>query len=259
MYKEITGFEQPSPGAKLWRYMDFMKFIDLLDRKELFFARGDKLDDAFEGSLPRVNSPARSHLFPHDAPEERIEEVRQAILNIFKSSRSSISVNCWHENEYESAAMWQLYAKDNGGIAVRTTFKSFSESFIGNEEVSGGKVKYIDYDSTTSSDNEEDLPLGNVLHPFLYKRPYFEYEQEVRATVMSTLQLVLGEDTSLNFVGSGTYVRVDVDKLIEEVVLSPYAASWHHELVCSVAQKYGLKAPIRRSSVRDKPTWDLHQ
>ena len=256
MYKRLSGFEQPSPDSKLWRYMDFMKFIDLLDRRELFFARGDQLDDPFEGSLPKVNSPVRPHLFGQDAPDEMIKEASQAILNIFKKSRASIMVNCWHENEYESAAMWKLYTKDNGGIAVSTNYRDFTESFICAEEVYVGKVKYIDFDSSSSSDDEHDLPLGNVHHPFMYKRPLFEYEHEVRATVMSTLQLVLGDDSPPYYVGSGTYVEVDLGKLVKDVVISPYAETWHHKLVSTVAKKYGLKASIRSSSLFDTPTWE---
>ena len=255
MYKELSGFEQPHPDSKLWRYMDFTKFISLLDLQSLFFVRGDKLDDPFEGSFPKVNSPVRPHLFGKDVPEQMLKEASQAIIDIFKKARPSILVNCWHENEYESAAMWKLYARDNDGIAVRTNFRHFTESFIGEEEIYVGKVKYIDFGSPSPPDDEDNLPLGNVHHPFMYKRPHFEYEHEVRATVTSTLQLVLGDDAPPYYVGSGIYEKVDLDKLVEEIVISPYAEEWFHELVQSVAERYGLKAPIRSSSLSDKPTW----
>ena len=145
--------------------------------------------------------------------------------------------------------MWKLYARDNGGVAVRTRFSILTKSFIDEEDVYVGKVKYIDYDTTASSER-------SVLHPFMYKRPHFEYEQEVRATMMSKLQLVLGDDSPPYFVGPGTYARVDLDQLIEEVVISPYAEDWLHELIYSVTQRYGLKAPIRGSSLSDSPTWE---
>src|SRR3954466_4331681 len=43
------------PDGFIWRYMDFTKFVDLLDSKRLFFSRGDLLGDPFECSYPRGN------------------------------------------------------------------------------------------------------------------------------------------------------------------------------------------------------------
>jgi hypothetical protein len=39
----------------IWRYMDFTKFVSLLDRSALFFARADKFKDQFEGSWTKKN------------------------------------------------------------------------------------------------------------------------------------------------------------------------------------------------------------
>ncbi|KAF5417648.1 MAG: hypothetical protein C5S38_01290 [Candidatus Methanophagaceae archaeon] len=51
MYKEHPAFEKPSDeDIKIWRYIDFTKFVSLLDKKALFFARADRLSDSFEGS-----------------------------------------------------------------------------------------------------------------------------------------------------------------------------------------------------------------
>lgn len=41
-------------------------------------------------------------------------------------------ISCWHMNEYESAAMWKLYAKSSDAIAIQTTFQKLCES-IGDE------------------------------------------------------------------------------------------------------------------------------
>jgi hypothetical protein len=46
-------FEPPDGHAQLWRYMDFIKFVSLLDTAELNFSRSDMLGDPFEGSLPK--------------------------------------------------------------------------------------------------------------------------------------------------------------------------------------------------------------
>ena len=36
-------------------------------------------------------------------------------------------INCWHESDHESAAMWKLYAKDDNGIAIKTDFDSLAK------------------------------------------------------------------------------------------------------------------------------------
>src|SRR5258705_185923 len=35
----------------------------------------------------------------------------------------------WHMNEFESAAMWQLYANFDEGIAIRSTYKRLRDCF----------------------------------------------------------------------------------------------------------------------------------
>ena len=56
-----------------------------------------------------------------------------------------VAVNCWHENEHESAAMWKLYIKSVEGIAIQSTYSKLKKSFINDEIIFIGKVKYIDY------------------------------------------------------------------------------------------------------------------
>lgn len=38
MSEEIIRYEEVSPTAKLWRYMDLAKFISLIGKKKLYFA-----------------------------------------------------------------------------------------------------------------------------------------------------------------------------------------------------------------------------
>ena len=38
MYKEHPSFDPPADDAVLWRYLDFTKFVSLLDKRALFLA-----------------------------------------------------------------------------------------------------------------------------------------------------------------------------------------------------------------------------
>ena len=47
------------PATQIWRYTDFTKFVDLLERRALFFGRADAMDDPFEGTYTRPNMDER--------------------------------------------------------------------------------------------------------------------------------------------------------------------------------------------------------
>ena len=61
-YKECDYLTTPTDEAILWRYMDFTKFVSLLDKQALFFASITSLEDPFEGSLPVANMNVRKDL-----------------------------------------------------------------------------------------------------------------------------------------------------------------------------------------------------
>jgi hypothetical protein len=125
MYEAHPEFTQPSnEQVKVWRYMDFTKFVSLLDSQQLYFTRVDKFDDPFEGSLPKINVAARQHF-----PDGITPEVREALIKVMANTGEINqkwprfhAINCWHMNEHESAAMWKLYLKSNEGISIQSTY-----------------------------------------------------------------------------------------------------------------------------------------
>src|SRR4030066_2211573 len=127
-------FLPPSETAiPIWRYMDFTKFVSMLENQGLFFSRADKLDDPFEGSYSLGNKNLRHEVYK----EYKISESAFKTLSQFRSwVRKWTMVNCWHINTYESAAMWKLYTKSNEAIAVKSTYQQLwdcldSECFVG--------------------------------------------------------------------------------------------------------------------------------
>ena len=64
-----------------------------------------------------------------------------------------------------------------------------------------------------------------------------------------------GLDLSVATYDTGTYLDVDISRLIHEVKVAPFAADWFVELVQSVADHYGLNAPINKSALYGEPTW----
>lgn len=254
MYKEHPTFAPPLPDAGLWRYLTFTKFVSLLDRRAVFFARADKLNDPFEGAFPMANLDLRRQNFK--ASVEQYPFLNFKIFQLqdvpIKDLRCFTLISCWYEGDHESAAMWSQYSGAQEGIAIRTDFNSLAESLIDDRGIYIGQVSYIDYAKDSILDD-------NLFEPFLYKRKSFEHEREVRALIF---ELPSHEgthtgplDMSQALYPIGTYCKVDLSLLVSEVVVAPYAPDWFLELTVSVADRYGLQAPVSRSSIADEPTW----
>ena len=244
MYARRNSLMAPAEDAILWRYMTFTKFASLLSKKALFFARADKLEDPFEGSFSVLNLELSPVIYGNMPPEY------QEILRItFRNLPRFTLINCWHENETESDAMWKLYSGNGEGIAIKTTYCSLKESLTGQEQVFIGKVNYVDYDTTVIRQND-------TVAPFIHKRRGFEHEREVRAIIRKPHvvdnQIIADGPDICNV---GIYHDVDIDTLVQEVFVPPYAEDWFRELVQTTAENYGLQAPVNKSSLSSLPVW----
>ena len=244
MYKEHPNFEPPEDDAVLWRYMDFTKFVSLLETQSLFFASADKLGDPFEGAYSKVNVALRPMLYEGKIPESAL----RLWAAFAKETRRFTKISCWHEADHESAAMWRLYSREHDGIAIKTDFKSLNQSFTCSDSIFIGKVKYVDYDRTF-------IPEGSTFFPYLHKRQSFEHEREVRA-ITQNLPVRDGKiDLSQEVSVIGAYYTVNISLLIKEVIVAPYADDWFVKLVQLVAARYDLRANVNRSGLAELPTW----
>src|SRR3990172_7066486 len=189
-----------NPNIKIWRYMDFTKYLSFLEKRALFFTRSDKFDDPYEGSTTQANVTNRSTVYKNASPSW----LEQWSL----WSRQWTYINCWHMNEYESAAMWSLYAKTNEAIAIQSTYQRLFDCLPPKTYV--GKVHYIDYD-------KDWLPEGNTFFPYVHKRKSFEHEQELRAVIQ---EIPLNESGGFDKLKvnpeSGRVINVDAQNLAEK-------------------------------------------
>ena len=246
MYEEHPVFEPPeNEDVKIWRYMDFTKFVSLLDKNSLFFSRADRLDDPFEGSYSKANVELRPKVYEGNIPQHIFNQLGKFI----KSLKKFTAINSWHLNEHESAAMWKLYLKTNEGIAVQSTFARLKTSLKDkSHNIYIGKVKYIDYE-------KDWIPENNYFYPFIHKRKSFEHERELRALI----QEIPAKDGDLNLSKPlfeyGLGVPIDLDILIEKIYVAPICPDWLFDLVKSVANKYELNKEVLRSSLEDVPIY----
>jgi hypothetical protein len=254
MYKEHDTFSQPAnENEKVWRYMDFTKFVSLIELGSLYFTRADEFEDPFEGSYPKKNIEERQ-LIPDAVPDECRDAVREAVAQIGISNRHwlrYVAVNCWHLNPHESAAMWKLYLKSNEGIAIQSTYQKLRDSFSKvKEDVFVGQVMYIDYDT-------EWFAPDNLLAPFVHKRRSFEHEREVRAVVMRwpIRHDRTGLDYSLEAIMHGLSIPVDLSNLIDCVYVAPDTPPCFADLVRSVIKHYGYSFTAVQSDLNRTPLY----
>jgi hypothetical protein len=230
--------------------LDFTKFVSLLDKHALFFARSDKLADPFEGSYSRANVVLRPIVYRDRIPEDALRS-----MSMFsKEVRRFTIINSWNMSEFENAAMWKLYLTGNEGVAIQSTFNRLARSFDSymQDDVFIGQVKYIDYET-------EWLPEGNSFYPFLHKRKSFEHEHELRAIIIRipTKQGKGGSEMDLqkDMFEAGAYVAVNLGTLVERVFVSPASSSWFSDLVRSVVKKYSLPKEVIQSSLDSSPVF----
>jgi hypothetical protein len=241
-------FKQPAdPGIPIWRYMDFTKFVAMLETRALFFARSDKLGDPFEGSSSRGNSLLRPIIYKEmyeKLPAQTLEKINSGQADFAKWQRQWTFINCWHMNATESAAMWRLYAKSNEAIAIRSSF--FRLANVLDDKTYVGRVEYIDFE-------RDWMPEGNAFYPFVHKRRSFAHETEIRALFTQWPTTDEGLDFKAEPPTAGLEKPVNVDELIEQVYVAPTAPGWFRELVQQVSSRYGPQKPILQSSLDAEP------
>jgi hypothetical protein len=255
-----TVFTAPqNPDTQIWRYMGFTKFVSMLQNAGLYFSRSDKLGDQFEGFYPQGTEDA------HRGTREIIGETfGNLAINYLRNldryrveiAQRYVMVNCWHMNRDESAAMWKIYGNSNEAVAIRSTYSALRRCLDSSIDIS-----VVDYVSDKEFVSEFSAsPEQRIFIPFVHKREYFTYEQELRA-IFSELskdeRISIIKDPKVKIATTprdeGAWKQVDLNELIDAVFVAPTAPIWFKDLVHQVSEKFGLnKTPIQ-SSLDKKP------
>ena len=216
----------PRENTVVWRYMDFAKFVEMLETRTLWFARLDQLEDPLEGTHT-------------DAELARIKKSlgkskAKSLIKIFRYARRELFVSCWHAGSAESLAMWDLYGKSSGIVAIKSTVGRLREAAVTcSEPVFVSRVKYIDW---------SDAPgLDNVLVACSRKDLSYRHESEVRV-------IIFGMAAERNKGKLGISLPVSLNRLITEVMVGPREQKWIPRLVERIMKRYGLPQPVIASN-----------
>jgi hypothetical protein len=103
----------------------------------LYFTSADKFTDPFEGHYAYNYLSRLQGFLPGNLTKVELNK----IYSIFLEMRVHTYLNCWHLNDYESAAMWDIYQRNNDAIAIQSTYTKLCNSLIQKEpDVFVGKV-----------------------------------------------------------------------------------------------------------------------
>jgi hypothetical protein len=222
----------PPDDVTVWRYMDLSKFLSLLYDKALWLTRVDCLGDPLEGSLPA----------PEFALKEAMKEELEGASGLRREMLQCVYASCWHMSEYESAAMWKLYAQSSDAIAIKSTVGLLMQALP--DWVFFSVIKYLDYDR-----DKFDTDNWNFLDAFLHKRLSFQHEQEFRAFAHSLYEANPDVECARDASGMGVRAPVDVNAVVQAVHVSPTAPDWFMSVVQRAAETGGLKAQVVKSGL----------
>jgi hypothetical protein len=113
-------------------------------------------------------------------------------------------------NEFESLAMWKLYAAHHESVCIQSTYEKLARLLP--EQCFLGTVNYIDYSS-------QFIDLDNALNYIVHKRKGFDHERELRAVLWTGADDT--RDAFISIGGKGLLVPIDIGKLIETIFISP--------------------------------------
>ena len=220
--------KEPPKDSVLWRFMDLRKFRDLMASEEIYFRRADLFTDKSEGLPPEDYALRVLGLDPFNIDDRRQLNNH---LGSLAQHRESCYVSCWYlfAQGLETLDMWELYGHD--GVAVVTRYDLLYHALNGlSDEAQLGQIQY-------GTDHLTDR--FNGLEFVTTKQQKYALDCEVRSLITAYDPLASGN----RHIGLDNYPhphplpmnprnawvpdckrrRIDLRKLITDVVISPWA------------------------------------
>lgn len=270
------------------RYIDFPKFVNLVQSRALYLSKMSMFEDALEGGLtaldmfkisniPSVLDLAVNGLWPKvdeskKEREVRLREAEEATLKInerrfqtpfgeylcneaekiFPLCRDWIYVSCWHQSEHECAAMWKLFGKDKNSLCLFSSIEKLEEALTVDDSCDSLRVAPIKYISHAKEQFDAD-----ALSPFISKAKPYSFERETRVIAWDS-KIDLSESPDNQRLGVSLEANLEI--LIDKVVISPYADPWFKESVKEFCRDSELgDIEVEDSELNMKPNTDISQ
>jgi hypothetical protein len=242
---------QPAnPDVVIWRFMSINKFRDLITTSKLYFQRSDLFpQDENEGLPPENYLCAVFGLDRLFLPDRRRLDHELGTLAEF---REGFYVSCWHLFRSETDRMWNEYGNDGVAICSRySLLKSALDAMP--DEAFLGLVWYGDKHLNGEY---------NLLRFIMTKREKYKDDQEVRAMLWirdphATINRHWDAENRPHRIPppppdrvlSGHKRRVDLQTLITEIVVTPWASPAVFNEVHRLVTNNGYSIPVQPSGL----------
>lgn len=253
---DITESELDIP---IWRYMDFSKYMDILENSCLFFSTINGFEDRLEGfnnaliegisyKLDTSGGTARlistKEQLTHPVEIDNAVRIKTFLKVTEANYKASIGVSCWRIDPFESHSMWKSYVKSNEGVAIKSSVRLIKDSVQLKhlQNLKAIKIQYTDYDTEVI-----DM-IKSVGVSVYHKSKYFEYEKELRFIFNEIISENPYNCKSMS--EPGINIPINTNKFINEVIVSPYAPIWFFSLVNKISRHYGLSVPVTMSGIQ---------
>ncbi|SRR6266446_113115 len=241
--------EPENQDAVIWRFINMKKFRDLMTTSELYFCRADLFHDESEG-LPPENYKPFPHLNPLDLHDRH--QIDESIGNVAQF-REAFYINCWHLFREETCKMWKEYGED--GVAICSRYgllKSALHSMA--DRTFLGLVRY----------GSKHMTGWNLFRFITTKRMEYADEQEVRAWLWIMDPHAGGNrhfdsDNRAHTrpltppppdrVLDGHRRKVDLQALVTEIVVTPWASSTTLDEIDQLVKNSGYTIPVQPSAL----------
>lgn len=245
-------FFEPEENVQLARYIDVTQFLSLIKDEQLFFCRLDKLEDKFEGVLPKVSRKEFGDYFRHlnttglfqHMTDKEIELKINKQFEFRQKLKALNCINCWTEFKGESYALWKVYSDLHQGIMIKSSFKKIINALKeSKEKIYCSKVEYIDHET-------DSIDIGNTMSPMVHKHKAYSYEEEVRLIHEVSSNEGWKHDWESAEYKNGIKVNVNLNQLIDEIVISPFSCKWFTKLIMDIMSKYSLNFKLIDSKLK---------
>ena len=249
-YLKNTHVDTPHGNFAVWRYMAHWKLEKLIANSELFLSNATELSDQYEVSIPESTLKSkRKELEEAGVKGRGLEEELMGFHWETDPMKDLVLINCWSISPHESYALWKIYlGNEKNGVAIRSTISALRKAVqIGGdlypEEFFLGKVKY-----KTHLKPDELARLSIITT----KKPYYDFEKELRLFIINYPRSEGGTVTPYD-IKDGRTVRVDLETMIKQVYVSPFADASYARKVGSLLKSAKFKLGIlKQSEIRDK-------
>lgn len=227
---------------KVYRYLSFRRFSELLFMKELPLINPAKWSNQYEmyavrelfdnESQERYQMLFNNYGIPFEKNFDMLRETVEAILN------DSYCL-CFSRSK-DSEVMWNAYSYQNNALMIRTSVDKLLA--LAPESLTVARVQYdlkstqLDFLIENCEFEDCGLIISHIDELLCHKRKCFQYENELR--------LIGGSfDGGSHRMGNGiVYLPIeDISNFVERVMVHPSADDGYVDLIKKICQHFGIQ------------------